>query len=142
MKLYFLILTDTELSYDNYSEDFAIGFFDSMDKAEKTAEYYLNNVTGFCKFPCTYRIIEKNLIGSEKNLKGIYIVQGWNINENLDEVDIIESQCFASECDALSELEIMKEKYPRDEWAFNYWTIGETEWKEGFCRWCNGEWAD
>lgn len=77
--LYFLILTDTELSYEDYSEDFGIGFFKSRDKAEKTAEYYLNNVTGFCRFSCTYRIVEKSLIGTEENAKGVYIVQGWKL---------------------------------------------------------------
>lgn len=36
----------------------------------------------------------------------------------------------------------MKLKYPRDELAVNYRTIGETNWKDGFCRWYSGEFID
>lgn len=54
--LYQLILTDPELSYDSYSEDFYIGLFETEKQAEDTAQYYLKNIKGFCDFPCTYRI--------------------------------------------------------------------------------------
>ena len=32
--LYLLVLTDPELSYDNYSEDFYIGLFETEQQAE------------------------------------------------------------------------------------------------------------
>lgn len=134
--LYFLLLTDVELSYEDYSYDFAIGYFYNKDEAESVAEYYLKNVKGFCDFPCTYRIIEKKIIGNIIDVlpEGIWIVQGWNENDFLDEIDIVESQCILTEEQANAELQIMKEIYQRKEWAISYWHIGEKSWKEGFCR--------
>lgn len=142
--LYRLIITDTELSYDNYLEDFFIGFFESSEEAQETAKYYLKNVKGFCDFSCTYKIIEKDVIGDKYNekLRGVYFIQGWNLNENLDEIDIVESQCYISESDANKELKSMKEKYKRQEWCASYYIIGKSEWSEGFCRCCNGDFVN
>lgn len=136
MIIYFLILTDPELSYDNYSEDFPIGFFETEKQAEETAEYYLKNVKGFCDFNCTYHILTKQIADNPDNIlpDTIWIVQGWNINENYDETDIIESPCFLTEARANLEINNMKNKYQREEWTINQWKIGETEWKEGFIR--------
>ena len=61
--LYLLVLTDPELSYDNYSEDFYIGLFETEQQAEDIAKHYLKNIKGFCDFPCTYRIVKKDVIG-------------------------------------------------------------------------------
>ncbi len=62
MVLFSLILTDEELSYDNFSEDFFIGLFETEEQAEKIAHYYLKNVKGFCDFPFTYHIEKKKLL--------------------------------------------------------------------------------
>ena len=134
--LYFLLLTDVELSYEDYSCDFAIGYFYSKDEAKSVAEYYLKNIKGFCDFPCTYRIIEKKIIGNKIDAlpAEIWIVQGWNENDFFDEIDIVESQCFLTEEQANAELQIMKEMYQRKEWAIGYYRIGEKLWKEGFIR--------
>lgn len=88
--LYQLILTDLELSYDNFSEDFHIGLFETERQAEDTALYYLKSIKGFCDFPCTYRIVKKEVVGgfNNRNPDFIWMVQGWNLNENLDEIDI------------------------------------------------------
>ena len=48
--LYLLVLTDPELSYDNYSDDFYIGLFETEQQAEDIAKHYLKNIKGFCDF--------------------------------------------------------------------------------------------
>ena len=134
--LYLLILTDTEKSDDEYSEDFYIGFYETAAQAAEVAEYYLNNVTGFCDFPCTYRIIPKKVAGEFKNKSSnqIFFIQGYDLNENLDEINIIEDQCYITQAQAEAELELLKNKYKRTEWTISCWTIGQNEWQEGFCR--------
>ncbi len=138
--LYFLILTDPELSYGSYTEDFPIGIFETKTQAEETAHHYLAHVKGFCDLPCTYRIVEKEIIGhSDSTPDLVWIVQGWNVNEHLDETDIIESACFLTEAQANTELQVMKRKYQRTEWAVNCWQIGALEWREGFARMVDGQ---
>ena len=135
MKLYKLTFYDLELSYNDYKEGFAIGTFSSSEKAEQTAEYYIRNVNGFKDYPCEYKIEAKNIVGvADENLKEIYIIEGWNINENLDEIDIVESDCFTDETSAENALEIMKQKYSRCEWIINEHKINECQWSEGFDR--------
>ena len=135
MKLYELVFYDLELSHDDYKESFMIGIFSSLKTAEQTAEYYIRNVNGFKDYPCEYKIEVKNIVGvADENLKEIYIIDGWNVNENLDETDIIESDCFTDKKSAECELENMKQKYSRCEWALNKYTIDECEWTDGFVR--------
>ena len=134
--LYMLIITDSELSYENHSEDFCIGIFRTEKQAEETARFYLKNVRGFCDFPCTYRIVGKELIDHPNHMMSdiVWTVQGWNQNENLDETDIIESPCFVTKEQADAELQVMKKQYQRMEWTVNRWKIGECNWREGFVR--------
>ena len=138
--LYQLILTDPELSYENYSEDFDVGLFETEKQAEDTAQYYLENVKGFCDFPCTYHIVKREVAGDFNSRKSdfIWMVQGWNLNENLDEIDIIESPCFLTEEQACSELQVLKERNQRTEWALGQWKIGELKWCDGFVRMVDG----
>ncbi|MEQ2428640.1 hypothetical protein [Enterocloster hominis (ex Hitch et al. 2024)] len=138
--LYQLILTDLELSYDNFSEDFHIGLFETERQAEDTALYYLKSIKGFCDFPCTYRIVKKEVVGgfNNRNPDFIWMVQGWNLNENLDEIDIIESPCFLTEEQAGSELQVLKGKYQRAEWSLDKYRIGALEWCDGFVRMAGG----
>ena len=93
--LYILILTDNELSYDSYSEDFLIGIFETEIQAEQTAEFYLKNVKGFCEYSCNYKIIPKQ-INDNVISDRVWIIYGYDINENSDEVNIIESQCYST----------------------------------------------
>lgn len=73
--LYKLILTDLELSYDNFSEDFHIGLFETERQAEDTALYYLKNIKGFCDFPCTYRIVKRRWLAASTIVT--LILYGW-----------------------------------------------------------------
>lgn len=135
--LFFLTLTDTELSYSNFSEDFNIGLFFSETEAKRVAAYYLKNVKGFCEHPCIYHIKQKKIIGilpCLTNLSCVWMVTGWNTNANLDEIDIVESDCYVDESQAYKALDEMKAVCPRSEWAVNRWIIGECEWKAGFSR--------
>ena len=135
MKLYKLTFYDLELSYDDYKESFLIGIFSSFKKAEQTAEYYIKNVNGFKDYSCNYQIKVKNVTGTvDENLKQVYIIQGWNINSNLDEIDIVESDCFTDIKSAEEEMENMKQKYSRCEWVLDKYIIDECQWTDGFVR--------
>ncbi len=131
--LYKLIITDTGLSYDGHSEDFNIGIFETEAEAMKIAEYYLKNIAGFCEYSCTYRIVPKEADGMPVNDR-IWTVQGWNVNDDLDETDIIESRCFVSAEQAIAELEALKKLHKRDEWIISSDIIGKKHFEEGFCR--------
>ena len=114
--LYWLIITDTELCGKDYCEDFSVGVFFSRSEAEKAAEFYLKNVRGFCRYNCNYKILEKQVVGNIENNK-VWIVQGWNINESSDEIDIVDSDFISMEEQAKLECEKMKKRYRRSEWA-------------------------
>ena len=83
--LYLLVLTDPELSYDNYSEDFYIGLFDTEQQAEDIAKHYLKNIKGFCDFPCTYRIVKKDVIGDFNSRISDYL---WTVHASGHEEEI------------------------------------------------------
>ena len=136
MKLYSLILTDTDLSYDNHSEDFFIGIFAERQQAEETAHYYLQNVAGFNEYTCTYRIVPKIINDYADNSIPLYvwIVQEWNVNNDWDEIDIVESECFLTKEHAEDEMQTMKKIVTRTEWNIDRWTVGQCEWIEGFVR--------
>ena len=106
-----------------------IGIFSSSLKAEQTAKYYIQNVNGFKDYPCKYEIRVKNIVGnSDIDLKEVYIVIGWNVNSDFDETDIVESDCFTDSKSAETELEMMKKKYDRCEWAIDRYVIDECNW--------------
>lgn len=134
--LYLLILTDQELSYENYSEDFCIGLFPTQAQAEEVARYYLENVQGFCEYDCAYHIVEKDIVESTESTvpEVVWFVQGWNMNEALDEIDIVESPCFLTEERAQEELCVMQRTYVRTEWAVSRYRVGDLHWVDGFVR--------
>lgn len=136
MKLFSLTLRDEELSYENHNEDFFIGIFETKEKAENTAKYYLKNVKGFCDYNCTYNITEKNILDKFncKEISFVWLVQGWNINKNLDETDMVESELYINEDKARDKLENMKRKYKREEWVLEKIKLGKLNWQEGFMR--------
>ena len=111
-----LVFYDMSLSYENYKEEFMIGLFSTFAKANQTAKHYQRNIQGFSDYPCDYLIIPKNVIGTTNNIRKVFMVEGWNVNENLDEIDIIESDCFT------------------DENTAKRYTIDECLWKDGFVR--------
>lgn len=133
--VYQLIIHDAELSREDYSEDFMIGFFRTRSLAEQTAVRYLWSVRGFCEYPCTYSILEKVIADAQTaEPEEVFLVQGWDVDENLDEIHVIESPCFLSEAEAYAELERMRSTQPRAEWVVNRWRIDETHWQAGFER--------
>jgi hypothetical protein len=93
---------------------------------------YISEVTGFEDCDCYYRIVCKSVIGDAKS--NVYIIQGWNVNDDFDEIDVIESDCFAQEILAEQKLTQMKTKYQREEWSIDCFQIDECDWKDGFIR--------
>ncbi len=130
--LYQLILTDTELSYETHCADFAIGIFETAQQAREVALHYLKHVPGFCQYPCTWRIQPMEVYGAAS--EAVWVVQGWNVNQWLDETDIVESGCFAEKAQAEEARKAMQAATPRAEWAVIRWVIGKQEWQEGFRR--------
>ena len=141
MILYLLLLTDPELSYEGYLEDFEIGIFLTEQQAQETAQYYLENIRGFCDFSCTYRIVKKEIVDNLNNRipEAVWTVQGWNINEDFDEIDIVESACFVTQEHAKEELKRMQKLYQRTEWALGKSIIGDLQWRDGFVRMIGGQ---
>ncbi len=134
--LYSLVLIASELCYNLHEEEFFIGVFESKQQAKDVAEYYLTEVSGFCEYPCNYRIEAKEVVGKfdTKIHKHTWIVWGWNVNENEDEIDIIESKCHLTKESAIEELNIMKAHSQRMEWTIDQYKIGEQKWNKGFVR--------
>lgn len=134
--VYNLDMIDLELSYDNHTEGFNIGFFSSRDKAEKTARRYLTEVSGFKDYNVTYEIMEKCVIGSDDNEmpSTVFIIYGWNENDEMDEIDIIESDCYIVEQEAEEKLSELQSSYSRTEWCIDRYAIDECNWREGFVR--------
>ena len=133
--LYYLQMFDEEASYENYRQAFGIGLFSSRQLAEDTAKRYLAKVTGFKDYPVTYQIEEKRVPGAGGDLPSfVFLVSGWNENDDLDEIDVIESDCYRTEKEAERALEALKSACPRQHWCINRWTIDQCNWQEGFDR--------
>ena len=99
--VYNLMMVDKALSYDNHIEAFNIGFFSSYDKAEKTARRYLTEVEGFKDYDVVYKITEKSVIDCNDSLStDIFIICGWNENDEVDATDVIESDCYVNKNEA------------------------------------------
>ena len=112
-----------------------IEIFRTRTMAEETAVHYLRHVRGFCEYPCTCSITEKEIMDAQDEIPDeVFVVQGWDTNENMDEINIVESSCFVSEAHANAELERMKIAQPRAEWIINRWKIDQAQWQEGFER--------
>lgn len=132
--VYNLVMVDKESSYDNHNEAFNIGFFSSRSIAENTATKYLSEIKGFKDYSVTYQIIEKNIIGASDILTQIdvFIIYGWNENDELDEINLIESDCFSSMKEAKKQLNEMKLRFDRKEWCIDKYRIDKCYWEEGF----------
>ena len=131
--LYDLKMIDKEASYDNHTEAFNIGFFSDCDKAEKTAKRYLTEVDGFKDCNVTYQITEKSVIGGDDSFpSSVFVICGWNENDDFDEIDVIESNCYVNESEAEQELDKLKASYRRKEWCISKYMIDQCDWQEGF----------
>ncbi len=131
--LYNLIICDQELSYDEYKEEFNIGFFSSYKKAEEIARYYLKNIDGFKDYNCSYEIINRNVRGIKVG-EIIYMISGWNENSEFDPIEIVNSECFTEEKEAMKYMAKMKRKYTRTNWSLDKFIVNECLWKDGFIR--------
>ncbi len=131
--LYQLVFCDNELSYEDHQEEFLIGIFSSLERAGETAELYLYHVTGFKDYNCSYRIEEKKVFGIPLHDK-VYIFWGWNENQNMDEVDIIESDCYTQESEAKQKMINIQGIHLRTNWCIDQYTIDKCLWKDGFVR--------
>ncbi|MBR6103241.1 MAG: hypothetical protein IKP95_12500 [Ruminococcus sp.] len=91
-------------------------------------------MTGFKDYRVTCQIIEKPVIGASDGLTqlDVFIVYGWNENDELDEVDVIESNCYSSMKEAEAQLNEMKKRSDRKEWCIDKYRIDECCWQEGF----------
>ncbi len=133
--LYLLTIIDPERSHDSYEEAFSIGLFSSREEAEAVAAEMLAHVPGFCDYPCTYRITEKEVSGPEGNdLREVFLVLGWNTDRDLNEIDLVESNCFPSLTQANAALAELQAQYGRSDWTIQRWTVGQADWQEGFVR--------
>lgn len=119
---------------DGYREGFFIGVFASRDAAENTAKTYLESVPGFKDHPCDYEIREKRVIGGTDSIKKVSMIQGWNRNDDMDEIDIWDGDLYADKNEAEAMLLTVQQEVSREEWCVDTYTIGECEWKEGFVR--------
>lgn len=123
-------------SYPNneYPEKFHIGLFNTQEEAQQVEAHYRKEVKGFKDYHCDAVITEVPVIGNADNTQKVYRFVGWNTNEDLDEIDIIESDCFVSSAQAGAELAQAEKVNPRQEWALNCNIIGQCDWCDGFTR--------
>lgn len=119
---------------DDYREGFFIGLFWTYDKAKEVELLYRKEVPGFKDYDCEAEITEVPIIGEATQITCVYRFQGWNENEDFDEVDIIESDCYVDYVTAEKQYYEAKRKLQRKEWVLNRYIIEECDWKEGFVR--------
>lgn len=134
-KLY--CLTFYAQSGNEYWDSFHIGLFAAREEAESVKEHYRKEIQGFKDYDCKAEITEVPVIGSENmdmEPQRVYRFQGWNVNEDLDEIDIWESDCYVSREQAQADYEKTQIKMSREEWTLNRHVIGQCDWQEGFIR--------
>lgn len=97
-------------------------------------EHYLSAVPGFRDYPCTYEITEKTVIGTIPPSGKVYMIWGWDEEENGNEAGIWSSSCYADEQDAQRALEDAQQHINRQEWSLDTYQVGQCLWTEGFMR--------
>ena len=125
-KLY--CLTFYAQSGNEYWDSFHIGLFAAREEAESVKEHYRKEIQGFKDYDCKAEITEVPVIGSENmdmEPQRVYRFQGWNVNEDLDEINIWESDCYVSREQAQADYEKAQIKMSREEWTLNRHVIGQ-----------------
>lgn len=112
---------------------YGVGLFRSQQEADNAASHYLNNVPGFRDYYCEAEVTRLTVVGS-CDTDVVYRYVGWNVDENGDEVDVMESRCYAKREQALPDFELAQQDHPRQEWSLDPWKIGSLCWTEGFIR--------
>ena len=121
-----------------HREAFHIGLFRSRAEAEAVEANYRKAVAGFKEYACDAEIAEVAVVGEAEGAACVYRYVGWNEDADLDEVDVIEGDCYVDRGQAAEALERARATYPRKEWALNAHAIGRCDWPEGFVR-CGSE---
>ena len=117
-----------------YQQGFFIGLFLTEEEAESVAARYSENIPGFKDYDCIYRVTTFPVVGGLNHLRQVYRFEGWNTDEDLNETDIIISNCFADLDEAEKMLAQAKKSIVREEWVLNSHVIGKCDWEEGFVR--------
>lgn len=131
-KLYSLsFYSDTE---DAFGPGFHIGLFATREDAERMARHYRREVPGFKDYDCDYSITPIPIFGDAENIGKVYCYLGWNVNDDLEEIDVLVSSCFLSRKQAEEAFQAAKQHVQRQEWVLNCYTVGQCNWAEGFER--------
>ena len=120
--------------FNERQKGFFIGLYVSHEKARQIVEHYLSAVPGFRDYPCTYEITEKAVIGTIPPSGKVYMIWGWNEEENGNEAGIWSSSCYADEQSAQRALEDAQQHINRQEWSLDTYQVGQCLWTEGFVR--------
>lgn len=115
-----------------HREDFHIGLFASQEEAASVSTRYRQEKPGFNQPEITSSITEVHLLDASEIPHCVYRWQGWNVDDDLDECDILESACYADEATAQRSLALAQRDTPRQEWILNRHVIGQCDWTEGF----------
>lgn len=120
--------------FNERQKGFFIGLYVSHEKARQIVEHYLSAVPGFRDYPCTYEITEKAVIGTIPPSGKVYMIWGWDEEENGNEAGIWSSSCYADEQSAQRALEDAQQHINRQEWSLDTYQVGQCLWTEGFVR--------
>ena len=120
--------------FNERQEGFFIGLFESTEKARQVAEHYLSALPGFRDYPCTYEITEKLVVGTIGQSQKVYMIWGWDEDEEGDETDVWSSACYADEQNAQQALEETRRSMNKQEWSLDTYLVGQCHWTEGFAR--------
>ena len=124
-KLYWLsFFSDTEEDFSG----FHIGIFKSREEAEEVASRYRKEVPGFKDYDCDAGILGIPVWNDDDVSTEVYIYQGWNWDEQGDEIDCIISSCFVSQREAEEYFAQAQQQIPRQEWVLNCHEIGQCQW--------------
>lgn len=129
--LYYLVF----YTYPNgdYREQFGIGVFRTWEEAMSVEQRYRREVPGFRDYACESEIKPISVIGTGSGDR-VYRFVDWNVNEDFDEVDILESDFYWDVEQADAAFQKMQKSNPREDMALERWVIGRCYWEDGFVR--------
>lgn len=118
-----------------YRDGFDIGVFRTYEEAKAVEILYRKEVLGFKDYPCDAEITAVPVIGENVDaVDCVYRYEGWNVNEDFDEIDIIRSHCYTDRAQAETDYAEAQVQFPRSEWSLNRYRIDQRDWQEGFVR--------
>ena len=101
-----------------YRDGFGIGIFRTYEEAKAVEILYRKEVLGFKDYPCDAEITAVPVIGENVDaVDCVYRYEGWNINGDFDEIDIINSHCYTDRAQADNDYKEAQVQFPRNEWA-------------------------